>query len=396
MPQEAGRQVNKPVFLAIISAALIAAQLAMLVIPPLLVPIAENLDVSLAVAGQVVTVTFAAWAVSVILCGPLSDSLGRRPMALVGLTLLAVSTIATAFAPNIEVMLAVRILTGLGGGMVPPNSVAAVSEVISPERRAKAVGGLMAVNIFGVAVGVPLLALLAEWLGWQAAVVAAGLSLTLALVLNWIWFPADSAARVRDFTFISRYRELLSMGFFRAAVFVMVNQRIAYWTMVSYLAAFLIQTYGLTVGATAIPLACSAAAQVVGSYSAGLIAVRKQRAALVAATAVAGGICGLFFFSIPIGYWMAVALGAVGTGLLSVTFPTMVAISYEFSGRSRATGIGLIGMGNQSGGAAGAAMAGALLAGVGFGGVGYMCLGVAVVSGAAAALFLRQPPKPQE
>ena len=56
------------------------------------------------------------------------------------------------------------------------------------------------------------------------------------------------------------------MGFSRAADFVMVNQRIAYWAMVSYLAAFLIRTYGLTVGATAIPLACSAAGQVVGSY----------------------------------------------------------------------------------------------------------------------------------
>lgn len=361
----------------------------MLVIPPLLVPMAEDLDVSLAVIGQVVTVTFAAWAVSVILCGPLSDSLGRRPMALLGLALLGFSTIATAFAPNIETMLAVRVLTGLGGGMIPPNSVAAVSEVISPERRAKAVGGLMAVNIFGLSVGVPLLALLAEWLGWQAAVVATGLTLVLALVLNWIWFPSGSGARVRDFTFISRYRELLSVGFFRAAVVVMLNQRIAYWTVVSYFAAFLIQTYGLTVGATAIPLACSAATQVVGSYSASMISSRRRRGALVAATTLGGGICGLIFFSVPIDFWLAVVLGAAGTGLLSVTFPTLVAISYEYSGRSRATGIGIIGAGNQSGGAAGAAMAGAVLAGVGFGGVGYMCLGVAVLSGIVAVLFVR-------
>ena len=183
-----------------------AAQLALLAIPPILVPISESLDVSLAVAGQVVTVTFAAWAVSVILCGPLSDSFGRRPMALVGLSLLTASTIATAFAPNIEVMLAVRILTGLGGGMVPPNSMAAVSEAIAPDRRAQAVGGLMAVNILGLSVGVPLLALLTQWMGWQAAVIAAGLMLALAAGMNWLWFPADVGARARDFTFISRYR----------------------------------------------------------------------------------------------------------------------------------------------------------------------------------------------
>ena len=158
------------------------------------------------------------------------------------------------------------------------------------------------------------------------------------------------------------------------------------------MAAFLIQTYGLSVGATAIPLACAAAGQVVGSYSAGMIATTKHRASLVAATTLLGGLCGLIFFSVPIGYWAAVVLGAVGTGLLGVTFPTLVAISYEYSGRSRATGIGLIGVGNQSGGAAGAAMAGALLAGVGFGGVGYLCLGVAVISAAVAVPFIQQPP----
>ena len=377
--------------------ALITVQVSTLVLPPLLVPIADHLDVSIAVAGQIATVTFAAWAVSVILCGPLSDSLGRRPMALLGLFLLTGSTIATAFAPNIEIMLAIRILTGLGGGMVPPNSVAAVSEVISPEKRAQAVGGLMAINIFGLSITVPLLALLAEWLGWQVTVVAAGLALALALalVLNWIWFPQDSRARVRDFSFISRYRELLSLGFFRTAVFVMVNQRIAYWVMVSFLAAFLIKTYGLSVGAMAIPLACSAAGQVIGSFSAGFIATRKERAALVASTTLVGGICGLVFFSIPVDYWVAVVLAAVGTGLLSVTFPTLIAISAEFSGSSRATGMSLIGVGNQSGGAAGAALACALLASVGYGAVGYLCVGVAVVSAVVAMLFMRQPPRPQ-
>ena len=399
IPQAGGRQVNKLVFLAVVSAALISAQVAVLVIPPLLVPIAEHLDISVAVAGQVNTVTFAAWAVSVILCGPLSDSLGRRPMALLGLFLLAASTIATAFAPNIQIMLAVRVFTGLGGGMVPPNSVAAVSEVISPEKRAQAIGGLMSVNIFGLSIVVPLLALLAEWLGWQAPVVAAGLALALALLLNWLWFPHDSGERVRDLTFISfisRYRSLLSIGFFRTAIFVMVNQRIAYWVMVSYLAAFLIKAYGVSVGGVAIPLACSAAGQVIGSYSAGLIATRKERALLVAGTTLVGGFCALVFFSIPISYWTAVALSGIGTGLLSITFPTLVAISTEYSGSSRATGIGLIGVGNQSGGAIGAAIAGALLASVGYGAVGYMCVGVAFASAAAAVLFMRQPPRRAE
>ena len=374
-----------------IAVALFASQNSTLVIPPLFVSIAEDLDISVAVAGQLATATFATWAVSVVLCSPLSDSLGRRLMAITGLTILAATSIASAFAPNVEVMLALRLLAGLGGGMIPPNSVAAVSEVISPEKRAQAVGGLMAVNIFAIAISVPLFALLAEWHGWRVSVAASGLVLALALVLNLVWFPRDSTERIRDFSFAARYKALLSVRFFRAVVFVMVSQRMAYWAMVTFFAAFLIKTYGLSVGSVALPLAALAGAQIVGSYSAGFIAKNKEREALLAATTLVGGICGLIFFSISSGFWVAVALGSLGTGLLSIAFPTLVAMSTEYSGRSRATGIGLVGLGNQSGGAAGAAAAGALLASVGYGGVGFLCLGVTVFGALAAVLFMRQP-----
>jgi DHA1 family bicyclomycin/chloramphenicol resistance-like MFS transporter len=362
-------------------------------IPPLLVSIAEEFEVSVAVAGQLATATFAAWAVSVVLCGPLSDSLGRRPIALTGLALMTGATAAAAFAPNLEVLLALRVITGLGGGMIPPNGVAAVSEVISREKRAQAVGGLLAVNVLTAAISVPLLALLADWAGWRYAFVASGMVLGTALVLNFIWFPADSGERIRNFSFLSRYRSLLSMGFFRAAIFVVATHRIAYWGMVSYLPVFLIQNHGLSVGAVAAPLAIAAAGQVVGSYSVGYLASRVNRTALIAVASAVGGLCGLVFFSIPVDLWVAVAVAAIGTGLLCIPFPTLAAASTEFSGQSRATGIGLLGLGNQSGGVGGAAFAGLLLASVGFEGVGYLCLGVTVVSALVAGLLMRRPPE---
>ena len=51
--------------------------------------------------------------------------------------------------------------------MIPPNGVAAMSDVISQERRAQTVGGLMAFNILAAAIAVPVLALLSEWVGWR-------------------------------------------------------------------------------------------------------------------------------------------------------------------------------------------------------------------------------------
>ena len=134
--------MNQTRFLISVALALFAGQCAWLIDSPLLVDIASEFDVSVAIAGQLATASFAAWAVSVVISGPLSDSFGRRPVALLGLSLLCAGAVASSFAPNLGILLATRTVTGLGGGMIPPNSMAAVADVVSSKQRAVAVGRL--------------------------------------------------------------------------------------------------------------------------------------------------------------------------------------------------------------------------------------------------------------
>ena len=388
--QATDKEVNKAWFFTVICLAVCTAHGAVLIVPPLLVEIATDLEISVAVAAQLATATFAAWAVSVVLVGPLSDSFGRRPVALAGLLGLFASILAAGFAPNIEALLALRVLTGLAGGMLPPNAVASVSDVISPARRAQAIGALLAISVLTSAITVPMVALLADWGGWRFALRVAGIFLALVFLANWLWFPRDSRTRVHDWVFFSRYWALLSLRFFRVAIAVNMMQRIAYWGMVSFFAAYLIDTYEVSVGFVALPLAIAAIGQMIGSYSAGFVVRRRHRAALIAATSVVGGVCGFLLFAGELQLWMSVALATVGTGLLSVTHPALVAAGTEYSGDSKATGVGLMGLSNQSGGVLGAAVAGALLASTGYEGIGYLCLGVTIASALMAGLFGRQ------
>ncbi len=119
----------------------------------------------MAVAGQLNTATFATLAVSIVAVGPLADSFGRRPVALAGvfLVLVLVSVIASAFAPNMEVFLALRVVAGLGGGTISPTSVGVVSDVISPAKRAQAIGGVASTIVLTSAISIPLVALFADW-----------------------------------------------------------------------------------------------------------------------------------------------------------------------------------------------------------------------------------------
>ena len=377
-------------FIAAVAVGLLFTQSANLMLAPLLVAMAREFDTSVAVAGQLATVMFAAWGVSVVTVGPLSDSLGRRPVALIGLTLLAISVFASAFAPNLGTMMGLRVVTGLGGGMIPPNSMAAVADSLPPARRSRTVGGLMAFATLSSVIGLPLVAVAADFGGWRLPFLVIGSLLAACALLNWFWFPKGDGATLSSFSFFSRYRTLLALAVFRSALVVNFAQRIAYMALVGYVAAYLIDVYEMSVGEVALPLASVGVGTVVGSYLGGFVASREDRMRLIAAAAVAGGVAALLMFLIDVSVWTDVALATAAALLLSVGWPVLITFSTEVSSHSRATGVGLLGASNQSGGVGGAALGGVLLAVIGFPGIGYLCLGAGAISAVVIALFMRR------
>lgn len=383
--------MNQKRFLAAVALAFFGTQGSALMLAPLLVAIAAEFETSVAVAGQVATATFAAWAISVVSVGPLSDSFGRRPVALTGLSLLAISVFASAFAPNLETLMALRVLTGLGGGMIPPNGMAAVVEVVPQARRAQVVGGLIAFTGLSSVIGVPLVALAADLGGWRVAFVAVGLLLSACTVLNWFWFPKGEKTEERTFSFFSRYKSLLANPVLRAILAANFAQRVAFMGMFSYLATYMINDYGMSLGAVALPLAFVGIGTVIGSYIGGSVANRDDRMRLIAVSATGGGIAALFLFTADIPVWAVVATATGATALLSIPWTVLITVITEVSSESRATGVGLLGVSNQTGAVGGAAIGGYLLAASGFPGIGYLCLGAIAFSVVVIVFFLREP-----
>ena len=381
--------MNQNRFLAAVALAFFSTQSSSLMLAPLLVDIAAEFDVSVAVAGQVGTATFAAWAISVVSVGPLSDSLGRRPVALAGLSLLAVGVLASAFAPNLETLMVTRVVTGLGGGMIPPNGMAAVVDVVPPARLARAIGTLISFTTLSAVIGVPAVALMADLGSWRLPFLVIGSLLTACIVLNWFWFPKNEAAKSRTFAFFSRYRDLLALPVLRSILAANLAQRIAYMAIFSYLATYLIDDYGVSVGAVALPLALVGIGGVIGSYIGGMVATHPDRMSLIAASAIGGGVAAAALFSVDLPVWAVVAISTVSIALLSLPWTVMIAVCTEISGNSRATGVGLVGVSNQTGAVGGAALGGLLLAVSGFPGIGYLCLGAVVFSAVVIVVFMR-------
>ncbi|HEY0424882.1 MAG TPA: MFS transporter, partial [Rhodopila sp.] len=80
--------------------------------------------------------------------GPIGDRLGRKPVLLASLLLLAVSSLACVYATTVPVLAALRFVTGLGIGTLMPATVSLTSDYL-PER-------LRATMIMIVFTGAPL------------------------------------------------------------------------------------------------------------------------------------------------------------------------------------------------------------------------------------------------
>jgi EmrB/QacA subfamily drug resistance transporter len=89
----------------------------------------------------------------ILLSGSLGDRLGRRRTFLAGVIWFAVASLICAVAPNLEVMIAGRILQGIGGALLTPGSLAILQTSFRPSDRAKAVGTWSGLTSVAAAVG---------------------------------------------------------------------------------------------------------------------------------------------------------------------------------------------------------------------------------------------------
>ncbi|MFC5207059.1 multidrug effflux MFS transporter [Pseudonocardia sulfidoxydans] len=84
---------------------------------PGLPELTDDLHTSEATAQLTMSLCMVGLAVGQLIAGPLSDRRGRRTPLLVGVALFAVTSLACAFAPSIEVLLVLRLVGGLAGAV---------------------------------------------------------------------------------------------------------------------------------------------------------------------------------------------------------------------------------------------------------------------------------------
>jgi EmrB/QacA subfamily drug resistance transporter len=124
-------------------------------------------DASPAELSWVLDAYFIVLAALLVPAGGVADLLGRRRVFLAGIGLFAVTSVLCALAPTWELLVAARVLQGIGAAIVVPASLALLLPLFPPERRAAGVGIWGASAALAAAIGPPLGGLIVEVADWR-------------------------------------------------------------------------------------------------------------------------------------------------------------------------------------------------------------------------------------
>lgn len=147
-------------------------------------------------AGTSLTFFVLAFGIAQLVCGPLADRFGRRPVLLGGLALYVVAAVGGAFAASVALLGAWRVLQGMAMAAILVCARAAVRDLYpaheGPHVMARGLTGLGVVALISPVLG----AQVVQHLGWRAVLLGMALYAAALLALCWHRFDETRAPRV--------------------------------------------------------------------------------------------------------------------------------------------------------------------------------------------------------
>ena len=262
--------------LFIIIAAVASGPLAIHILVPSLPGLQRVFDTDYATVQLTLTLYFFAFAGAQLIYGPLSDRFGRRPVLLAGQVLYVVGGVICLSASAIEVLIAGRIVQGIGGcaGFVLARAI--VRDLYEREKAAS-----MLAYVTMAMVVVPMMApgiggYLDVWFGWWACfilVITYGTFVMVAaiFVLHETNMSRQPLSGIADLT--RGYAHLLRLRVFRGYAFQVGFSTGAFFTFVGGASYVMVEVMGRPASEYGLYFMIVAAMYMAGNFGAGRLSV---------------------------------------------------------------------------------------------------------------------------
>ena len=164
----------QPLLLLLLQAAgfMVAAEAR--VIAALLPALADDLHSTIAGAGLLITLYALPYGLFQLVYGPLADRFSRQRVLAVALGLFALGTLCSGLAPNMAVLLMLRICTGAAAAGVIPVALAYIGDTVPYAERQAALGRMVGVAAFAGMISAALGGAIAELVSWRVLFIGYG------------------------------------------------------------------------------------------------------------------------------------------------------------------------------------------------------------------------------
>lgn len=206
-------------------------------------------DTTEAAVKLTLSLYFAGFAFAQLVCGPLSDGFGRKPVTFAFLGIYMAAVVLAIFAPTIEVLIAARFMQGVGTAVGWSMSRALVRDQFTHEQSARVMNLIGLILGIGPALAPTLGGLTLEIAGWHAIFVLMlifGIVVTLVVHFFMKETVVRDLSRFRPRALARSYRTLLSHPGFVLTSLMMAGSIGALYTQATILPFILMDRIGLT------------------------------------------------------------------------------------------------------------------------------------------------------
>jgi len=203
--------------------------------------LAQGLAVSVATAGQLITVAALVMALGAPLLAALVAGFDRRRLLVAALLWYAAGHALCALLPGLGTLMPVRALCMLGAAVFTPQAAAAVSVMAAPAQRGRTITFVFLGWSLASVLGMPLSALAGEALGWRWAF--GGVALASAVGALWVWRAMPDGVRPAALSRAS-WAQALTHPALLATVLVTAFSAAGQFTLWSYFAPYYRQVLG--------------------------------------------------------------------------------------------------------------------------------------------------------
>lgn len=342
-----------------------------MILAPILPQIGKDLQLDPAVLGTLVSAYSLMVGLFAVLCGPISDRIGRRRILLLGTGVMALALILHMLVDGYAAFLGVRMLAGAAGGVLSGAAVSYIGDWFPYERRGWATGWVMSGSAFGQIIGIPLGVLLAGRWGFRAPFYMFAVTMALTFLLIWFRIPQPPVQRhdaplsvggaLRDYWAMLRRKEIA----LAALAFFMMYMGVSVYLV--YFPTWLESTLGATHGQVATLFLFGGIANVLTGPQAGRLSDRIGRKRIVLLACSGLSLVMLLSTVVVTRLWLAYPFFFVVMVLIAMRIsPFSALLTSLVSDQRRGSLMSLTVALGQVGYAMGGALAGPLYAEVGY------------------------------